>query len=158
MPVSASHDTFFSVSGITLPNTSVFPWTKSPFLSSECFPTFSTDNFTSKWIFSDVRRKCFDAVCFHEFFSAFFFKLNCFPYFWFNDCGMAVCHIILSNLPIILIPLFRQEINSVSFLKQCISLILFIMEHLLNRTGNPFNFSIPPPGISASFNSFAMLK
>ena len=144
MPIGTSNNAFFSVSGIALPNTSVVPWTWSPFLSSKCFTAFSTDDFAGKWIFSNVGRKCFDAVRFHEFFSAFFLKLNCFPYLWLYDCRMTICHIILRNLSLILITLLCNEVYGVSFLKQCISLILFIMEHLLNRTGDPFNFSIPP--------------
>src|SRR5699024_4644038 len=56
---------------------------------------------------------------------------------------MAVFYIILWNNPLVLYPLFIEEINSIGFLQKGVTDVLFILQDLLQCFRTPLRFPCP---------------
>ena len=55
-----------------------------------------------------------------------------------DDGFVAVLHIILRDLALVYLRLFREEIHGIAFLQERVPLIFFVDEDALDRAGVPF--------------------
>lgn len=125
MSVPTSQYPFHLIPLTTLPHLPVSAWCPPP-LSGKSLFTFSTNNLTGKWIHFRVLGKPCNIMFLQIPFSPLHLQLHTFPNPRLYNGFMVILNIILLNLPLILHPLFRQEVRGIALLQKCVSLELFI--------------------------------
>ena len=142
MPVRTVQQAFHLIPLTTLPHLPASIWCPPAFPCKRHI-TFPTDNLAGKWINLRILEKPCDVMLLQIPFPSLHLQLHTFPNPRLYNRLMVIHNIILLDFPLILHPLFHQEVHCVTFLQERVHFIFFILQHTANGRGLPFRSSIP---------------